>query len=101
MTRCVFPRDSSEAVKVAPAVSSAGYHGLAALATSEASCSVFLLDGTDCLNASSTSVSRSRGNARETLSLWRHEIPVDANLAFWVPQAIKKGEMKCGRRERS
>jgi hypothetical protein len=41
-----------------------------------------LLDDTDPRNASSTSVSRSRDNARETHNLWRHEIPVDANLAF-------------------
>jgi hypothetical protein len=70
-------------VKAAPVVSSTGYHGLAALAISEALYNwPSLLDDTDPRNASSTSVRRSRGNARETHSLWRHEIPVDANLAF-------------------
>ena len=102
MTRSVFPRGSSAPVKATPAVSSTGYHDLVVLAISKTLCAwPFLLDDTDARNASSTSVSRSRGSDRETHNLWRHEIPVDANLAFWVPQAIKKGEMKCGRRERS
>jgi hypothetical protein len=43
---------------------------------------VSLLDDTNSRNASKTSVSLSRGKARETLSLCRQEIPVDANLAL-------------------
>jgi hypothetical protein len=53
-----------------------------------------ILRETESLNASRTSVNRSLGKARETLSLWRPETPVEPNFAFWVLQAIRKGDMK-------
>jgi hypothetical protein len=60
-----------------------------------------ILEETDSFRASRTSFSLSLGKARETLSLWRHDTPVAANLALWVLQAMRNGEMKCGRREMS
>lgn len=70
-------------MKATLAVSSTEYHDLVVLAISKALGDwPSLLDATDPRNASSTSVSRSRGNDRETHNLWRHEIPVDANLEF-------------------
>jgi len=58
-----------------------------------------VLNGTDSFKASRTAFNRSLGKALETLSLWRQETPVDANFALCVPHAMRKGVMKCGRRE--
>lgn len=42
----------------------------------------FLLNETESFSASRTSVSRSLGKALDTLSLCKHETPVEPNLAF-------------------
>lgn len=63
--------------------SSPEYHGLTSSANAlHINVKADLLDVTDSLKASSTSVSLSLGNARATLKRWRHETAVDVNFAL-------------------
>jgi hypothetical protein len=61
---------------------SAEHHGLRISALRHRGKRGTILDETDSLKASRISLRRSLGKARATLSLWRQEIPVAANLAF-------------------
>lgn len=101
MSLLVLQMGNSEPVKVRLGGSSTAHHDLDALAFSLNRRQDLVLDETDSLKDSKTSASLSFGRALDTPSLWRQETPVAANLALRVLQAMRKGDMNCGRREMS